>query len=84
MLQLNILLMPTQHMLKSFKGFEACLPGTSDGTSDGTSEDTQRQRIANCFDSQQVARSVPEPLLSQFDTLLSGLPSDLTPFLKTL
>lgn len=78
MLQLNILVMPKQHMLKSFKGFEACLPGTSDGTS----EDTQRQqRIANCFDSQQVARSYPEPLLSQFDTLLYGLPSDLTPFL---
>ena len=77
MLQLNILLMPKQHMLKSFKGFEACLPGASDGTS----EDTQGQRIANCFDSQQVARSYQEPLLSQFDTLLSGLPSDLTPFL---
>ena len=64
--------MPKEHMLKSFKGFDVCLPGTSDDTSEVT-------QIANSFDAQQVARSFPEPLLSQLDTLLSGLPSDLTP-----
>ena len=67
--------MPKKHMLKSFKGFEACLPGTSDDTS----EVTQSQKISNSFDAEQVARSFVEPLLSQLDTLLSGLPSDLTP-----
>ena len=53
-------------MLKSFKGFKACLPGTSDDTSEVT-------QIANSFDAQQVARSLLEPLLSQLDTLLCWL-----------